>query len=227
MMIGKELLSNQDSNTVDTGLDQETTTNVTINDDNSSVFNTGNLNISSTEDGVNNNDLKIPVVYSSANVSFESSGGDSIDHTIITNLDQVKNSNNVNISESSVVKAIKADNSANGNLNHQRCGSQNESAGNDVTSLPKKMLKIKRSTISASSIIKHKVLCCKLFSIFAMCCIIGIFSIPIIVYYVNQIRDTTEVDSDSEYSREINISNAEVCYEPSSGCIYFTLLMFI
>ena len=198
MMIDKELLSSPDSNMVDTDLDQGTTTNVTSI---SSVSNTGSLDIKSIEDGINNNLLSIPVVHSFVNVSFESPGSNSNGHTLI---DEVKTSK-----ESPVLKdrAKRADDTANSNLSHQRCISRSSSTDNDVTSLPKKVLK--HSTISTSSMINQKAMCCKIFIIFAICCIIGIFLIPIIVYYVNQTRDNTEVDT--EYSREINTSNAEVC----------------
>ena len=201
-MIDKELLSSPDSNMVDTDLDQGTATNVTSI---SSVSNTGSLDIKSIEDGIHNNDLlSIPIVHSFVNVSFESSGSNSNDHTLIANLDKVKTSK-----ESPVLKdrAKRADDTANSNLSRQRCISLSSNTANDVTSLPKKVLK--HSTISTSSMIYQKAMCCKTFIIFAMCCIIGIFLIPIIAYYVNQTRDNTEVDT--EYSREINTSNAEVC----------------
>lgn len=181
MMIDKEMLSSPNSSTLDTDLDQNTTSNVTTD-----------LSIKSIEDDVNNSDL--------------SSGSDLVGHTTGVNLDQVENSNNV--SESIVLKD-KVNNTSIGNLNHPRCISQSSNPDHDVTSLPKKILR-KHNTISTSSIIKHKTLCCKIFIIFAMCCIIGIFLIPIIAYYVNQTRNNAEVDD--EYSHEINTLNAEVCY---------------
>ena len=144
----------------------------------SPVFTAGNLSV---EDGVNNNDL--------------SSGSDLIDCTTIVN--QVQNGNS--ILESSVLK----DEADNGNLNHSRCISQSSTSDGNVTSLPKKVLK-KRNTISTSSIMKHKTKCCKIFIIFAICCIIGIFLIPIIGYYVNQTSNDAEVDT--EYSHETEVS---------------------
>ena len=190
------MLNSPNNGTLDSDCDQNITTNVTKI---SPVFATGNLSIKSIEDGVNNNDLSVPIAYSFTNTSFESSRSKN-GHTTIVN---PKNGNSV--SESLVLK----DETDNGNLNHSRCILQSSSPDGDVTSLPKKVLK-KRRTISTSSIIKHKTRCCKIFVIFAICCIIGIFSIPIITYYVNQISNNAEVDT--EYSHEINTSNAEVSY---------------
>ena len=195
-MVDKELPSSPNGSTLDTDLDQNITTNVT------SISTTGNLSINSIEDGVNNNHLSVPIAYSFA-TTFESSGSDLVGHTTTVNLDQIKSSNNVS---ESLVSEDEADN---GNLNHPRCISQSSNPDGDVTSLPKKV----HNTISTSSIIKHKTLCRKVFVTLAMCCIIGIFSIPIIAFYVNQARNNPEVDT--EYSQEINTSNAEVCYEQS------------
>ena len=154
-MINKEMLSNPNSSTLGTDLDQNTTTNVTGI---SSAFNTGNLSI---EDGVNNNDLGVPIGHSFATTSFETN---LVGNATTVNLDQIKNSDNV--SESLVLKD-EADNPSNGNLNHPRCNSQSLNPDGDVTSLPKKVLK-KHHTISTTSIIKHKILCCKIFTIFAV-----------------------------------------------------------
>ena len=184
-MVDKEILSSPNGSTLDTDLDQNITTNV----------------------GVNNNNLSVPIAHSFATTSFESSGSDVVGHTTTVNLDQVKS-----VSESSVLED-QTDNTSNGNLNHPRCISQSSNTDGDVTSLPKKVLKkCTRNTISTSSIIKHKTLCCKVFVILAMCCIIGIFSIPIIAYYVNQTRNNAELhgEVDTEYSHEINTSNVEV-----------------
>ena len=203
-MIDKEI---SNGSTLDTDLDQNITTNVTSI---SSVFTTGNLSIKSIEDGVNNNNLSIPIAHSFPTTSFESSGSDLVGHTTTVNLDRVQSSNKVE----SLVLEDEADNTSNGNLNHPRCISQSSNPDGDV---PKKVFKkCMRNTISTSSIIKHKTLCYKIFIILAMCCIIGIFSIPIIAYYVNQTRNNAEVDT--EYSQEINTSNVEVCYEQSIYC---------
>ena len=188
------MLSSPNNSTLNSDRDQNITTNVTSI---SPVFATGNLSIKSIEDGVNNNDLSVPIPYSFT--SFESSRSKSnlIGHTTIIN---PKNGNS--ISESLVLK----DEADNGNLNHSRCILQSSTPDGDVTSLPKMVLNKRRT----SSIMKHKTRCCKIFVIFAICCIIGIFSIPIIVYFVNQTSNNAEVDT--EYSHEINTSNAEVSY---------------
>ena len=202
MITDKEIvmLSSSNNSMLDSDLDQNITTNVTSI---SPVFATGNLSV---EDGVNNNDLSIPIT------SFESSGSDLISHTTIVN--QVQNSNNQVQNGNSILESlvISKDEADNGNLNHSRFISQSSNPDDDVTvSLPKKVLKkCNTVTISTSSIMKHKTLCCKIFIIFAICCIIGIFLIPIIAYYVNQTRNDAEVDT--EYSHEINTSNAEVSY---------------
>ena len=190
MITDKEMLSSSNNSMLDSDLDQNITTNVT------SIYPDFTADNLSVEDGVNNNDLSIPITSSESSL---------IGHTIVN---QVQNGNS--ISESLVLK----DETDNGNLNYSRCISQSSNPDGDVTSLPKKVLK-KHNTISTSSIIKHKTLCCKIFIIFAICCIIGIFLIPIIAYYVNQTSNDAE---DTEYSHEINTSDAEVSYDIAIMC---------
>ena len=240
MVVDKKLLSNPDSNAIDIDLDQETTNDTCLLEDTSSInLDLSHLNIDdnissavcysdssnnekSIEDGVNDNDTSIPVMHLFANISFEGCGNESNVHTIIANLDHVKNSNNI---LESVLKdrTIKADDTVNGNLKHQRYISQNQNIDKNVTSMPKKVLK-KHSITSTNSVVNHNAPWCKIFIIFAVCCTIGIFLIPITLYFVNQTRDNTEVDS-PEYSHKRNTSNVVVRYKPSSQ-LYLCILYF-
>ena len=90
------------------------------------------------------------------------------------------------------------------NLNHQRCISQDGSVKSD-THKGKKM----RHNIS-SGYLKANTLFCKMLVVFGICFIIGCYLIPVIVYYVGRSMDRGETDP--EFSFEKNVSTAKVCY---------------
>ena len=145
-------------------------------------------------------DIPIHITNAMLTDSIANGKSDSSDFVITTNLDQSKDST-----------TDKPDDTVGG---HQRHLSQNKKTDSRITLLAKRVLKMQHSISSDSiNIVHHNVLCCKISIIFSMCCIIGIFLMPIIFFIVNQANDNTEVDT--EYSHEINTSIKEVC-KPNS-----------
>ena len=146
-----------------------------------------------TNDDVNGN-LDLPVIH--------------INHAVAANLDQMENNYN------STDETVKTQNAAaNSNLNPQRCFSIGaESTENDVVSMTK-ILSIKRKmkqNISSASMGVVNVLRYKVLIAFIMCCIIGCYLTPIILYYVYETRDNAEIDPESN-ATIANTSNAKVC----------------
>ena len=97
-------------------------------------------------------------------------------------------------------------------LDYQRCIPQNESRENGVTSVPK--MSTKRQKLKHSASIDYRYgngLCCKMSIVFAICCIIVCWLIPVILYYVSQATDRDNAMADPGYSHEKNISSAKVC----------------
>lgn len=114
---------------------------------------------------------------------------------------------------------LHVESTATGNLDHQTYVLQAETCvpqdnknleNNDVVSIHKKlseMKKIKKNISSSSLGINHHNVCCKVSVTFAICCVIGCCSLPIIFYYVNL---TGDIVTDPEYSHEKNISTVRV-----------------
>ena len=66
-----------------------------------------------------------------------------------------------------------------------------------------------KHSISSTNIGAINVLCYKVSVVFAVCFIIGCFSLPLIFYYVNPIGGNSK--SDPEHSYQQNTSSIEVC----------------
>ena len=121
--------------------------------------------------------------------------------------------NNNNISEYSD-KKTNEDNTAKDHFNHRRSILRNENTENNVASIPKEpnvKNKMKHHRSRSIDLIKHNVLCCRMFIVFAMCCVIGCSLMPIIFYFAAQRGEN--VITYPEYSHVINTSSAEVCYK--------------
>ena len=138
------------------------------------------------EDDISDNP-GIPVVHL---ISVECSNG----HSITTNLNQTENGSNTPNSSVLNDKMIYAGD----NLSYQKCISQDKSIENNLTLMPKR-----------KKIQSGYALCSKVLVIFAVCCIIGCYLIPVILYYVSQTGGSTETDP--EFSHEKNTSTAKVC----------------
>ena len=104
----------------------------------------------------------------------------------------------------------KADDTLNGNLNHQTCISQNEFPENDIAVVPIKFSVKNRVTqsVSSTSIGVINVLYYRILAIVTMCCISGFLLLPIILYYAMQTGNNIGIDT--EYSHGNNVI---VCYK--------------
>ena len=103
-------------------------------------------------------------------------------------------------------------NTAEGSFNNYSCIAQDESAENDIVSIPVKSTKrnkMKTSTNTLGIINCCNTLCCKISLVFLTCCVIGFCSLSFVLYYVNQAANNDLTDP--TYSAERNISNAKVC----------------
>ena len=95
---------------------------------------------------------------------------------------------------------------------NQRYILQDESRENSVISVPKVITKRQKLKYSATIDYRNgNGLCCKMSIVFAICCIIGCWLIPVILYYVSQATDRDNAETDPGYSHEKNISSAKVC----------------
>ena len=192
---------NSDSNAISSDLDQETT-NATCSDK-GSVINLPHLNnadtISSVVSVKDNSVIPIEVCTIFNIESFNN-------HPTITNLDQKENSNNLKD------KTAKAYDIAKGNLNHQRCISQDEKGTENNNILKLKRFSTKRKikhNTSSTNLSVINVIRCKVLLFFGVCFIIGCCLMPIVLYYAVQFRGNFETDPD--YFHEKNISSAKVC----------------
>lgn len=148
---------------------------------------------SNTENGVHSKP-DISVVYHCANIEKCTSNSSSLASNI--NLDQVKT---CNTSDSSVLEdnTIKTDDAS---KDYLRYISQDEN-------VPERFKKARQSVTLTS----RSALCCKILIIFAVCCIIGCFLIPITLYYESLTENIDEINV--EYS---NTSSAKVRHRLSS-----------
>ena len=90
------------------------------------------------------------------------------------------------------------------NLNQMKSHtSQDENTENNVERV------LLKHSISSTNIGAINVLCYKVSVVFAVCFIIGCFSLPLIFYYVNPIGGNSK--SDPEHSYQQNTSSIEVC----------------
>ena len=131
------------------------------------------------------------LIDSIANDSFGASDSNGLE---ITNFDQNKNSNKV------LQLLDKADDTTiNSHLSENIMNT-------DSYDTP---LSKHRNSSASVGIINYNAVCWKISIIFSVCCIIGFFLMPIIFYFVNQTRQSTEVGNESSYEK--NTSNKEVC----------------
>ena len=144
------------------------------------------------------------IKHTTTDISFtESRVSDSEGHIMIDDPNQMKN---ISILKDEAIKA--------GNIeDHQRCNSLDENTENYVISLPKHFTKRKKMKRSISSRSRGGTTCdtpcSKMLLIFGVCCIIGCFLIPFVVYNVIQTRGRSETEAD--YSHDKNKSSAKVC----------------
>ena len=138
-----------------------------------------------------------PVVHTTTQIVVESSSG----HIMTTNPNQMENGDSSAMHDTII-------NVDNANTAYERCISQNEGIENNVVLMPERK-KIQRNI--SSGYLNGNALCCKVSVIFGVCCIIGFYLMPIILYYVGQIRGNPKTDP--EFSHEKNTSTAKVCCE--------------
>ena len=126
-----------------------------------------------------------------------------------------------NISGHTVLQNKMIGNTAEGSFNNHSCIAQDESAENDIVSIPVKSIKRNKMKTSTNTlgVINCNTLCCKLSLAFLMCCIIGCCSISVVLYYANQTANNDLTDP--AYSAEKNISNVKVCHKLTTHiCMY-------
>ena len=139
---------------------------------------------------------------------------DSNAHGIITCPDQMENNIN-NITDASGLKdqTTKADEAVEGNLRHHSHFVVQEDTENSAGLPNKRLNKTKKLKYNISSAnlgaFKHRDQCCKVLVAFGICCIVVLFLIPIIVFYV--IQDNSNAEMDPEYSSNKNTSIVKVC----------------
>ena len=107
--------------------------------------------------------------------------------------------NTINISDCSLDE-INGDDTTKGNLKRQR------SSGNTDESIASMPSRTRSTSIVVINTLRYKVLI-----VFLVLCIIGSFLIPIILYSISGTGSNNVTDH--EYSHEINISSAKVCYK--------------
>ena len=155
----------------------------------------------SAEDGVHNT-LDIPIVHATTKIYVpENSADTATNYNIITNLDQMENSSNISGLND---ETIEAGNTAKGNLDHQR----HESTKYDITSIPKILSKEISSVNLGKSYLNS--LRCKLSIMFGICCIIGCYIMPIILFYASRTSNNPEMHY--EYLNRKNTSSSKVLY---------------
>ena len=176
----------------------------------SSSANIGRLIVGkSIEVDIHNN----PIVHTTTQIVVESSSG----HIMTTNPNQMENGGKILDSSAMHDTIINVDNT---DTAYERCISQNEGIENNVVLMSERK-KIQRNT--SSGYLSGNALCCKVSVIFGVCCIIGIYLIPIILYYVGQIRGNPETNP--EFSHEKNTSIAKVCCK-SCKCTRFVCILY-
>ena len=148
-----------------------------------------------------------PAVTIESLTDIEDGINDNPGHSITTKPNQIENGSSISDSSALDDMTINADKTTEDNLNHQRCISQDEGIENNTASMPIRK-KIQRN-ISSERLNSCNALCCKVLVIFGVCCVIGVYLIPITLYYVGQTRDNPKTDP--EFSHEKNTSTAKVC----------------
>ena len=94
---------------------------------------------------------------------------------------------------------------------------QDENRETNAASVPKIIVRRKELKSSASiDATHHNGLYCKMSIVFAICCIIICWLVPVILFYVNQNTDRDIAVTDLGYSKEKNISTTMVHYELSA-----------
>ena len=148
-----------------------------------------------------------PAVTIESLTDIEDGINDNPGHSITTKPNQMENGSRILDLSAPDDTIINTDKTTEDNLNHQRCISQDEGIENNTASIPIRK-KIQRN-ISLGSLNSRNALCCKVSVIFGVCCVIGVYLIPITLYYVGQTRDNPKTDP--EFSPEKNTSTAKVC----------------